>query len=451
MKNLIVMLLLGKVRNFQLSKIALFVYIILLWTISLLYIKQEMSGSVYSLQLSNNSQILLYVLTISIILELIVKIQFFYNLSFMNDLIQTKPICNIQWNLFVFISMMINAWNFIVPVLFFILNFILINVVNKEILICAYLMSMVNTYTVSGIKGLPIKKKIIIMMNYILFIIGNFWIATKAENTTLPSIIINMYFLSVLAIFIPKSKVYTDELFNCRKSKTIVLKINFLTEELIAILRSRRLFCSIIIPSVLVLLYPIYSIAKNESDLFEFIFLSISIPPILYGQWLFGIEANYFNGIWTKPILIQDMLERKYVFCVALNLIVFSAITFTAILYGAATLNLLLCVIVSLLYSSGVVNLLILPICLFSSKIDLNGSPILNSQGSNVPSFLYAILCIMPILFVPIVLETMKPFVCYSMMLGLSAWAIIFHRKTVDIITRIYLKQRYKAMERYMA
>ena len=39
---------------------------------------------------------------------------------------------------------------------------------------------------------------------------------------------------------------------------------------------------------------------------------AILLPSVVLSQWTFGIEANFFHGLMTKPVKVKQMLQNCY-------------------------------------------------------------------------------------------------------------------------------------------
>ena len=39
---------------------------------------------------------------------------------------------------------------------------------------------------------------------------------------------------------------------------------------------------------------------------------AILLPSVVLSQWTFGIEANFFHGLMTKPVKVKQMLQSCY-------------------------------------------------------------------------------------------------------------------------------------------
>lgn len=77
-------------------------------------------------------------------------------------------------------------------------------------------------------------------------------------------------------------------------------------------LRSRRLRTTMIFAGIFIYIQIIFPGNTNYGILFPFLFIfltSCAIP-----QYGFAIEANFFNGIWTRPIAIERLFSHMYRF-----------------------------------------------------------------------------------------------------------------------------------------
>ena len=102
--------------------------------------------------------------------------------------------------------------------------------------------------------------------------------------------------------------------------------------EWVQLLRSKRLRVSFIAMAAIFLLnvYLQQVTPSMEGDVGlhvnPMLLFSIGFPSLILAQWVLGIEANFFSGIWTKPWSVEGILRRKYIFfcgiCVVMSLLV---------------------------------------------------------------------------------------------------------------------------------
>ncbi len=221
--------------------------------------------------------------------------------------------------------------------------------------------------------------------------------------------------------------------------------------EWMQLLRSSRLRTSFLVLAIMLPLTAYLQQVSPSPDNFHglaidpTLLLSIAFPSILMAQWVLGVEANYFSGIWTKPWSVEGILRRKYYFfcmiCVAMSLIMLPAVIW---------LNLSLWTLISvLLFSCGAILLPMMATCLYSSRIDLFGKAFFNYQGGNKQLNAMSLLMFLP-LGLYFVLYAFLPLPWAHLvvsLIGLLAFSL--HSVYIHWITNIWHRRRYEIMERW--
>ncbi len=220
------------------------------------------------------------------------------------------------------------------------------------------------------------------------------------------------------------------------------------------LMRSKRLRVSFIAIAV-IFLFNVY-VQQMTSDTMQkdlglsvnpMLLFGVGFPSLILAQWVLGIEANFFSGIWTKPWPLEGILMRKYYFFCALCGLM-AVLMLPAVLW----LNLsILALLAALLFACGVFVLPFMATCLFSSRMDLFSSAFFNYQGGNKQLNIFSF-----VMFVPIIIY----FVAYSMLPGLWAHVAVvacgllglaLHRVYIRWIARRWYRRRYDIMERWLS
>ena len=223
--------------------------------------------------------------------------------------------------------------------------------------------------------------------------------------------------------------------------------VSLFSMEYVSVLRSKRLRTMLIVLPLCFLPQLYFS---NMMDDASFCF----IPPLMVifmgsaclGQWVFGVEANFFQGLWTKPLSIETMLRNKYKFYAFINLMCSLLVVPAIWLSDLDPFIILACWV----FSAGMGNLMMMPTCLVSTRIDLFSSAFFNYQGANKGVNIYGLLLFIPFLIAGVggwlmgVTRTCILFCC----LGLLGFAV--HRWVLHRLAEAYRSRRYKRFEKYM-
>ncbi len=226
-------------------------------------------------------------------------------------------------------------------------------------------------------------------------------------------------------------------------------KVSLMSMEWVSVLRSKRMRTSVIVIAVIFLLNG-YLQQNPEiiSDLGfnSMLLLSIAFPSIILGQWCLGIEANYCHGIWSRPWPIETILRNKYYFFVILNTIMTILLMPAVFLLGMNIFTLL----ASFVFASGFYVLLMLPTCLYSSRMDLFSSAFFNYQGGNKRLNIYSFVILIPLAIYYASYILLATWQADIIMAAIGIVGFALHRWFIHWLTGIWLTRRYTIMERWL-
>lgn len=222
--------------------------------------------------------------------------------------------------------------------------------------------------------------------------------------------------------------------------------------EWVQILRSKRLRVSffLIVAIFLLNVYLQQLTPSMESDfglhVNPMLLFAIGFPSIILAQWVLGIEANFFSGIWTKPWSVEGILRRKYVFfcgiCVVMTLLVVPAVLF---------MNMsVLALLAALLFSCGVFILPFMATCLFSSRMDLFASAFFNYQGGNKQINIFSFIMFVPMIIYFVAYYFLPTLWAHLLIAALGIAGLLLHRWYIHWVATIWFKRRYDIMERWL-
>ncbi len=214
-------------------------------------------------------------------------------------------------------------------------------------------------------------------------------------------------------------------------------------------LRSTRLKTSLFILTFVFFLQFI-SQGLSGRGKFDTIFLSYIILYAAVGlsQWGLSIEANFFSGIWTKPLPIHRLLEDKFLFSALLG----GVMALVALPFCFWFEIPLYAPLAYALFSAGVGILLILVDAYKCMPFDLFGKTFFNYQGSSstfkVSGFVAAIVVMGVLIVLPIILPD---WISCLILGGLGLAGCILHLPYFRWVERQFLKNRYQYMEKYLS
>ena len=219
--------------------------------------------------------------------------------------------------------------------------------------------------------------------------------------------------------------------------------------EWVQLLRSKRLKTSFFVFVVVFLLNTYMqqnsTIQTDMHGVNIMLLFGIAFPSIILAQWVMGVEANFFSGIWTKPWSVEGILRRKYVFfcaiCGSMALLMVPMI----IWMGLSPL-MWLC---TLLFGCGAFVLPFMATCLFSSRMDLFASAFFNYQGANKQLNFFSFIMFVPMGIYYAAYFLLPTLWAHALIGGLGILGLLLHRPYIHWIYTIWHKRRYKIMERW--
>ena len=214
-------------------------------------------------------------------------------------------------------------------------------------------------------------------------------------------------------------------------------------------LRSKRLKTSVfVLTGIFFFQFITQGLGGDVSFYSMFLCFAILYPSIVLAQWGMSIEANFFSGIWTKPISVSRLLTDKFLFSAFLGLV-------------AALITLPFCIwfgmpvyapFVYALFNIGVGILLILVDAYNCMPFDLFGKTFFNYQGSASTFKASAIVVAIVVMLIPIILPFLLPdWLFYLILSVLGLAGILLHRPYFRWVERNFLNNRYKYMEKYLS
>ena len=213
--------------------------------------------------------------------------------------------------------------------------------------------------------------------------------------------------------------------------------------------RSKRLKTSVLVLTG-VFFFQFISQGVGDIGRFDTIFLSFMILYAAIGlsQWGLSIEANFFCGIWTKPLPVHRLLEDKFLFSALLGGV--TALIALPFCYWFEIP--LYAPLAYALFNAGVGILFILVDAYKCMPFDLFGKTFFNHQGSSSTFKASAFLALLVTMVLPVVLPLILPeWIAMLILALLGLVGCIFHRPYFRWVDRQFLKNRYHYMEKYLS
>lgn len=447
---------LEKRRDFKVRDIAIVIYILLVYAVVCLsaYFGASAAGRPIERVEAPAAIGLIFALAMAVA-DIVTKMMWKRDATFMDDYLKTKPISKQAWSRFVVFTTAASFWTVLMPLIFLPPLFLLQSV--PQALACfavMILLSFADSLFVtcfqrtkdrflrfSLIAGWLIMPCVIALYIALTFYWTDVWVQDVGTA------ILALAVIRGLAAFIANEDNYCETRHKAAKQHSLG-RVTLFTMQLYGTVRAKRLRNMIIITFGILAFtsyLPIILGDPNETVTLNAI-LAIVTPSLVLAQWTFGVEANFFQGLMTKPVTIRQLLDNCFRFYMMLNLAAALIMTPLAFLTDAFTPLTL----VGALSCAVFINLYNLPTCLFSTRIDIFGNSFFNMQGANAKINLFAIALLIPFCV----------FAGTWALWGETAWAIesiaagvislVIHRRVIAAIASRFEAKKYARIESFM-
>lgn len=377
----------------------------------------------------------------------------------MDDYLKSRPVLESSWNKFLIIMNLADYWNWVNPVLLFCISCFIMPIGYAFLtFLLAFCVSITDGLMLTCLRkaqGWEYKLPLFIGLLVYYIVASVFYAVSVGLNIDIVAIfgmiIITLLFLLCLYKYMCSIKHYNEQKTHTSKVRSLG-DVSLFSMEYISVFRSKRLRQGMIfIP--LVFMFQVYAQALSlHSDdgigaggLSIFVMFAMAFPSMLLGQWVFGVEGNFFHGIMTKPISIYEMLCTKYYFLMLINLVMIIPYI-PGLFLGYWGIDLL----VATFFFCAIVNIIMMPTCLFSKRLDLFSSAFFNYQGANMAIHLYSFAIFIPMgIYAAIMLLINNIYIAESIVALLGIIALLLHRIVLKSLANRFMSIRYKRMETF--
>ena len=390
--------------------------------------------------------------------DMILKIPMKRDCTAMDDYIKSRPVPEKVWNRFLLLTNLVSFWNYVVPVLMLPMLFWLLSVSQA---LMAFVLMLVYSY-INGIYITCYRKTTEWMLRWPL-VVG--WFGMGAVLTAylflfawMPAamLIVGMLVWAVLILAGLVAYLYHLKIYNESRHKVSRFhsfsNMNLFSLQYVGLLRAKRVRNMVLImvviffaDSLLMALMPSVDGNATTSPVI-YVVGDVILPSLVLSQWTFGIEANFFQGLMTKPIRVAQLLRNCYYFYLSIS----AVMTVLTIAFVLISPEVHLTTLLGAYAMAIIINLFNLPTCLFSSRLEIFSNSMFNMQGANMKINLYSIAFLVPLAAVAGIYYLWGELVWCLVCVALAAVCLLAHRRVIAWVAACYERRRYERMEKYM-
>ena len=369
----------------------------------------------------------------------------------MDHYLKSKPISERVWNRFLLVTNLFSFWNWAMPMLLlpFCVLFLPWTLVLPSflLLLAVSMVGGVARTALSKAKGWTNKWPVLVAMVIWLIVAMMYALAAIIMPWGIHLVGFILLCIGAIAVFynyLCDLRRYDES--QAKAGRLFLGASSLFSMEYISVLRSKRLRVAVLVLP-LVFVFNTYTQLVNGLNVvfYSMLLFEIFAPSMMLGQWVFGIEGNYFDGLWSKPLDIREILRNKFWFYAALNAV--ATLLVVPVLWlsdlspwvlGAAWL-----------FTAGFANLTLMPTALISSRIELFQSAFFNYQGASLAINVYGLIVLVPIAIFCVCTWLLTPMMCALVLAGIGLVGFALHWVVINKIADAYERRRYTCFERY--
>ena len=380
----------------------------------------------------------------------------------MDDFLRTKPVPSRVWNRFMAILLTVDPWNLVMPMFVALVSAWLLPAgITVLAVVAALVQTLMLSWLVADIHKAPdIEHSLPLWIGAVVYYLGTtglgVFLVMMAKMFHLPGspwtelvlfIVLDIVLTAVLYLYFCRMRAY-DEHEQHANTVRSVGDVTLFSTEYLSVWRSKRFRAPIIMFTVLFLLqcYTMPADESNRTFINLYLYFLLGWPSMYLGQWVFGVEGNYFHGLWTKPYSVEHVLQNKYKFFILLTLCMAVLLIPAIFLMGLRPTTLL----AMILFLGCGQSLLMLPTCLFSTRLDLFTSSFFNYQGANMRITVYSLIILIPLAIYTICTLALPPLWGDALMAAIGLATLAVHRPCIRKLAQKWKDNRYRNMERYL-
>ena len=448
-------------RNFSWKKFLAVLYLVgimLLMIVSMLFVSRDLLADL----LADFSPAALAILLVAMLAlpDFMMKMMWGTDAVVMDDFLRTKPIPSRVWNRFMAVLLAADPWNLVMPMFVALVGAWLWPAgVTVLAVLAALVQTLMLSWLVADIHKAPdINHSLPLWVGAAVYYLGmtglGALLVVLAKMFHLPGspwiefalfIVLDIVLTGLLYLYFCRMRAY-DEHEQHANTVSSVGDVTLFSTEYLSVWRSKRFRFPIIFFTIIFLLQSYTMPADGSVRVLIPLYFLLGWPTLFLGQWVFGIEGNYFHGLWTKPYSIEHVLLNKYKFFILLTLCT-AVLLIPAIFFMGLRPTTLLALI---LFLGCGQSLLMMPTCLFSTRLDLFTSSFFNYQGANMRVTIYSFVLFIPLAIYALSTLLLPPLWGDAVMAAIGLAALAIHRPCIRLLAQKWKNNRYENMERYL-
>ena len=385
------------------------------------------------------------------------------DITAMDDYVKSRPMPEKIWNRFLLTTNLVSFWNYVLPVLMLPVFIFLLSsagqVIGSFLLLLAF--SYINgVYITCWRKATEWMLKwplvlgwvgmYVVLIGYLIF--SSFFVAWCAF---IGMFLLASAILAGLIVYLYHLKIYNEQ--KRKASRFHGFKgVNLFSLQYIGTMRAKRIRNMVLIITA-IFLFDAYMFALMPSEASEdlmgkqamvtlYVVGAILLPSVVLSQWTFGVEANFFQGLMTKPVKVEEMLRNSFHY--------YLMVSFVALLLVVPFLFMEVGVNIFVLGGgfclAVFINLFNLPTCLFSSRLEIFSSSMFSMQGANLKINLYAVAFLLPLGIVIGIYYLWGEMAWACTCIALALLSLCIHKWFISKVAALFYANRYRRMEKFM-
>lgn len=394
--------------------------------------------------------------------DMIMKMVMKRDITAMDDYVKSRPVPEKIWNKFLLTTNLMSFWNYVLPLLTLPVFFYVLSAAQA---VASFFLFLAFSY-IDGIYITCYRKATEWMLKWPLILGWMGMFAVLIGYMFVASFFpvwmgwIGLFFLAGAVFTGLTVYLYHEKIYNEQKQKVSKFRgfshVNLFSLQYIGTLRAKRVRTMVILITA-IFLFDAYLFALLPAEAGQeigdkvamttlYVAGAILLPSVVLSQWTFGIEANFFHGLITKPVKVKQMLQNCFYYYVVVSAI--ALLLTIPFLFLEAGIGIQ--VLISGFCLAVFINLFNLPTALFSSRLEIFQTSMFSMQGANLKINLYAIAFLLPLGGMIAIYSYFGEMIWCIICVILAILSIAIHKWFIAKIAAIFEKNKYQRMEKFM-